>query len=57
MKYVFYQIGVEGSNLNEFDVKEQFSMKQISSLPDRHKKHMIELLRIMADHLKKEVHK
>ena len=51
MKYVFYQIGVEGSNLNEYDVKEEFSMERIKNMPERHKKHMIELFRIMADSL------
>lgn len=51
MKHVFYSIGVDGSNLDEFDVKESFSIRLLKQLPDRHKKHMVELLRIMADSL------
>ena len=51
MKYVFYSIGVNDSNLNKTDVEESFSVKHLKQLPERHKKHMIELLRVMADDL------
>ena len=51
MKYVFYKLGVNDSNLNEVDVEESFSMEHLRQLPDKHKKQMIELFRIMADNL------
>ena len=51
MKYVFYQIGVDDSYLDRVDVREEFSMERLKNLPERHKKHMIELFRIMADSL------
>lgn len=49
MLYPFYTIGLDGSDLNKFDMIDSYSMKHIRNLPQRHKKHMIELLRIMAD--------
>ena len=49
MLYPFYTIGLDGSDLDRFDMIDSYSMKHIRNLPQRHKKHMIELLRIMAD--------
>ncbi len=55
MKYVFYSIGVDGSNLDEEDVKESFSPEHLKQLPERHKKHMIEMLRLMADSIEHDL--
>lgn len=51
MRYIFYQIGVDDSDLNTVDLKESFSMDRLKRLSERHKKQMIELFHIIADDL------
>ncbi len=51
MKYTFYKIGVDDSNLDIVDMVEEFGIKNLQRLSTRHKEQMIELFRNMADSL------
>ena len=51
MRYPFYVIGVNQSDLSKADMDEQFCYKQLDALVDRHKQHLIELLRIRLSDL------
>lgn len=56
MKYVLYKIGVDSSYLDETDVYDSFSIDQLRSLPERHRAHIIQLLRSTALLLESETY-
>lgn len=57
MRYPFYQLGVDESDLDKAQLVEQYGMRHLKDLPDRLKLEAITLLRLMANMLELDIRK
>ncbi len=55
MRYPFYQLGVDESDLDKAQLVEQYGVRHLKDLPKRLKLEAAKLLRLTADMLESEI--